>query len=119
MWGCGIGRLMSRTCCERWLAQGLRHILAVILAPHQCFASWEWYQQTLTAGLTALGDRGLHVTYLDPWYTHPGYIEAIADHMRQASEVLGPERAQQAALVYTAHSIPEAMAATAPYTAAV
>src|SRR5207244_12327199 len=54
--------------------------------------------------------------YLDPWYTHVGYLEAIADHMQQAGAVLGPERAQRAALVYTAHSIPEAMAAQAPYT---
>ena len=31
--------------------QGLRNILAVILAPHQCYASWEWYQHTVTEGL--------------------------------------------------------------------
>lgn len=97
--------------------QGLRHILVVILAPHQCYASWEWYQQTIAAGLAALGDRAPRVTYLDPWYTHPGYIEAIADHMRQAWACLGPERAQRAALIYTAHSIPQTMAAKAPYTA--
>jgi len=96
--------------------QGRRHILAVILAPHQCFASWEWYQQTVAAGVEALGDCALQVTYLEPWYTHPGYIAAIADYLRQACQGLGPEHAQRAALVYTAHSIPEVMAATAPYT---
>jgi len=96
--------------------QGRRHILAVILAPHQCFASWEWYQQTVAAGVEALGDCALQVTYLEPWYTHPGYIAAIADYLRQACQGLGPEPAQRAALVYTAHSIPEVMAATAPYT---
>jgi hypothetical protein len=56
------------------------------------------------------------VTYLEPWYTHAGYLEAIADYMHQAGQVLGHERAQRAALVYTAHSIPEAMAAQATYT---
>ena len=96
--------------------QGLRNILAVILAPHQCYASWEWYQHIVTEGLAALGDHCPQVSYLDPWYTHAGYLEAIADHMRQAGQVLGHERAQRAALVYTAHSIPEAMAAQAPYT---
>jgi ferrochelatase len=96
--------------------QGLRNILAVIMAPHQCFASWEWYQQTVAEGVAALGARGPQVTYLDPWYTQPGYISAIVDHLRQACQALGPERAGQAALIYTAHSIPEAMAATAPYT---
>jgi len=97
-------------------AQHHEKILAVILAPHQCFASWEWYQQTVAEGVAALGNPRPQVTYLEPWYTHPGYIEAIVDHIRQAGAVLGQERAQRAALVYTAHSIPAAMAAQAPYT---
>jgi ferrochelatase len=95
--------------------QGLQNILAVIMAPHQCFASWEWYQQTVAEGVEALGEPGPQVTYLDPWYTQSGYIEAIVDHLRQAYQELGPERAERAALIYTAHSIPEAMAANAPY----
>lgn len=101
-------RMMAEQHCE--------NILAVILAPHQCFASWEWYQQTVTDGIAALGQPRPQVTYLDPWYTHPGYIAAIVDHMQQADAVLGRERAQRAALVYTAHSIPAAMATQAPYT---
>jgi ferrochelatase len=95
--------------------QGLRDILAVIMAPHQCFASWDWYQQTIAEGVTALGDRGPRVTYLEPWYMQPGYLEAIVDHVGQAAQELGEERASRAALVFTAHSIPEAMAAGAPY----
>jgi len=94
--------------------QQREHILAVILAPHQCFASWEWYQQTVAEAVAALGKPSPPVTYLEPWYTHPGYLDAIVDHMRQACQVLGRERAQRAALVYTAHSIPTAMAAAAP-----
>jgi ferrochelatase len=97
-------------------AQDLQNILAVILAPHQCYASWEWYQHTVAEGLAVLGDCRPQITYLDPWYTRAGYLEAIADHVRQAGQVLGQARAQCAALVYTAHSIPEAMAAQAPYT---
>jgi protoporphyrin/coproporphyrin ferrochelatase len=95
--------------------QGLRHILAVIMAPHQCFASWDWYQQTVAEGIAALGERAPQITYLDPWYTQAGHIEAIVDQLRQVYQSLGLERAQQAALIYTAHSIPTAMAAKAPY----
>jgi protoporphyrin/coproporphyrin ferrochelatase len=94
---------------------GLQRTLAVIMAPHQCFASWDWYQQTVEAGLAGLHGRGPHITYLDPWYTQPGFIAAIADYTRQAEAVLGRTRAQQAALIYTAHAIPEAMAQDAPY----
>jgi ferrochelatase len=97
--------------------QGLHNILAVIMAPHQCFASWDWYQQTVAAGIDALGDCPPHVTYLDPWYTQAGYVAAIVDQLHQAYQTLGPDRAAQAALMYTAHSIPIAMADQAPYVA--
>jgi protoporphyrin/coproporphyrin ferrochelatase len=93
----------------------LRRILAVIMAPHQCYASWQWYQQTVRDGLAALGVPDVQVTYLQPWVTQPGYVEAIADHVRQACAILGPQRAARAALVYTAHSIPTSMAEDSPY----
>jgi len=96
--------------------QGRRHLLAVILSPFQCTASWEAYQQVVAEGVAALGSQGPQVTYLAPWYTHAGFIEAIAATIRQASQTLGPARAPRAALIYTAHAIPEAMATGAPYT---
>ncbi len=96
-------------------AQGHQRILAVILAPHQCFASWEWYQQTVAEGLAALGEETIQVTYMDPWYTQAGYLTAIVAQMRHACAGLEAERAKEAALIYTAHSIPASMAAQAPY----
>ncbi len=96
--------------------QGLRNLLAVILSPFQCAASWEAYQQVVTEGVAALGSQGLQVTYLAPWHLHAGFIEAITDTVRQASQPLGAARAQAAALIYTAHAIPTAMATGAPYT---
>lgn len=97
-------------------AQGRHNLLALILSPFQCTASWEAYQQVVAEGVAALGNQGPRVTYLAPWYTHPGFIEAIAATIQQASQALGPARAPCAALIYTAHAIPEAMAAGAPYT---
>src|SRR5215471_4384092 len=96
--------------------QGLQNLLAVILSPFQCTASWEAYQQVVTEGVVALGSQGPQVTYLAPWHLHAGFIEAIADTVRQASRPLGAARAQEAALIYTAHAIPTAMATGAPYT---
>jgi len=98
------------------VAQGRRHLLAVILSPFQCPASWEAYQQVVAEGVAALGSQAPQVTYLAPWSTHAGFIEAITATVQQASQALGPARAQRAALIYTAHAIPEAMAAGAPYT---
>ena len=94
---------------------GCRHLLGVILSPFQCAASWEHYQQSVADGVAALGERGPRMTYLSPWHTQPGFIEAIADGIEQAAALLGRGRGSEAALVYTAHAIPEAMAERAPY----
>ena len=96
--------------------QGLYNLLAVILSPFQCSASWEAYQQVVAEGVVALGEERLQVAYLAPWHMHPGFLEAVADTIRQASAPLDPGRTQEVALIYTAHSIPTAMATGAPYT---
>src|SRR5574341_793029 len=96
--------------------QGRRNLLAVILSPFQCAASWEAYQRVVAEGVAALGSQGPQVTYLVPWSTHPGFIEGITATIQQAGQGLGSDRAQRAALIYTAHAIPEAMATEAPYT---
>ena len=95
---------------------GCRHLLGVILSPFQCAASWEHYQQSVADGVAALGDRGPQVTYLSPWHTQAGFVEAIADGIEQAVAPLGGARGGEAALIYTAHAIPEPMADRAPYT---
>jgi ferrochelatase len=95
---------------------GCRHLLGVILSPFQCAASWEHYQQSVADGVAALGDRGPQVTYLSPWHTQAGFVEAIADGIEQAVAPLGGARGSEAALIYTAHAIPEPMANRAPYT---
>ena len=95
---------------------GYRHLLGVILSPFQCAASWEHYQQSVANGAAALGERGPQVTYLSPWHTQAGFVEAIADGIEQAVAPLGGARGGEAALIYTAHAIPEPMADRAPYT---
>ena len=95
---------------------GCRHLLGVILSPFQCAASWEHYQQSVAAGVAALGERAPQVTYLSPWHTQAGFVEAIADGIGQAAAALGEARGGEAALIYTAHAIPQAMAERAPYT---
>ncbi len=84
---------------------GLKETLAIIMAPHQCWVSWDWYQDTVQGGNDALGERALAVTYSDPWWREPGFIQANAERSRDAFARLG-DRAAAAKLVFSAHSLP-------------
>ncbi|MDE0424087.1 MAG: ferrochelatase [Candidatus Poribacteria bacterium] len=92
--------------------KGHRKTLGIIMAPHQSKVSWEWYQQTVKKGIEAIDGEKPTVDYLDPWYTHNGYVGAIAEIIKTASG----DKLERAELVFTAHAIPLSSADTSPYT---
>ena len=92
--------------------KGHRKILGIIMAPHQSAVSWEWYLQTVKKGIDAVDGEKPTIDYLDPWYTHKGYIGAIAEIIEAACG----DKLEHAELVFTAHAIPQAAADTSPYT---
>lgn len=94
---------------------GQRRTLALILAPHQSSVSWDWYQKVVAEACTAGGPQAPAVDYVDPWPTHAGYVQAAADGIRAVTAGWSPARLAATELVFTAHSIPEAVAKGAPY----
>lgn len=90
---------------EQMADAGLKNTLAVIMAPHQCWISWDWYQNTVMEGNAALSRQALTVTYADPWWTAPEFIQANVDYIRRAFDKLG-SKAASAKLIFSAHAIP-------------
>jgi ferrochelatase len=97
---------------------GVRRAIGVILAAHSSYASSEQYRDNVLNARQALRTQGLadvEVTYVDGWHTHPDFIAANAAHVRAARAQLPPQVQSQARVVFTAHSIPAAMAAASDY----
>ena len=92
--------------------KGHRKILGIIMAPHQSKVSWEWYQQAVKKGIEAVDGEKPTINYLDPWYTHEGYVGAIAEIIKTTSG----NKLERAELVFTAHAIPQSAANSSPYT---
>ncbi len=92
-----------------------RRILGIIMAPHQSKVSWDWYQQTVSEAIEALDVEQPTISYLDPWYTNPGYIRAITNQIDVASKNLTKDRCDKASLIFTAHAVPQSVAKTSPY----
>ncbi|MEP7027486.1 MAG: ferrochelatase [Candidatus Eisenbacteria bacterium] len=94
---------------------GRRHALGVILAAHRSEVSWERYMGDVTCAIAGNAGVGPAVSYLDAWYDHPRFLEANAQGIEQAS---GRKRGAWPAdlpVLFTAHSIPSAMAEASPY----
>jgi protoporphyrin/coproporphyrin ferrochelatase len=95
-------------------AHGVRRAIGFILAGYRSEASWDRYQDNVAEARNRIGAAAPIVDYPAPWHGHPLFIEAVADRVRTAMARLG-ETAATAELIFTAHSIPLAMAADAPY----
>jgi ferrochelatase len=79
---------------------------AIVLAAHQSEASWDKYTGTLP-----------NAVYAPPFFEHPLFIRANADRVRDAVQTLENQSFDDTALIFTAHSIPQAMADRGPYVA--
>jgi ferrochelatase len=98
------------------LAQsGARRVLAFILAAHRCEASWERYQQTVRDAQATIGESAPEIVYPEPWHDHPLFIKAVASRTREALDRLDATARRDARLIFTAHSIPVAMADAGRY----
>jgi ferrochelatase len=96
-------------------AKGLRRALGIILSPFQTEASWDRYKGDVAEARAAVGPAAPEVVYAPPWFDHQRFIETMAD---RAGAALGkvPEVERQATpIIFTAHSVPGAMADASLY----
>ena len=97
-------------------ARGHRRALGIVLSSFRSEASWERYM-TDVAGARERTPDAPEIVFASPWFEHPRFIAAAADSAGRAlAEVPAAERADTP-LVFTAHSIPVAMASVSPYVA--
>jgi protoporphyrin/coproporphyrin ferrochelatase len=85
---------------------GIRDAVAMALAPHYSALSVGAYMQAIQGSYTAISFHQVR-----SWHLQPDYLDAVADHVRDASEAFKPE-----VVVFTAHSLPRRILETGdPY----
>ena len=94
--------------------RGHRRVLGVILSALRCEASWDRYREDVAAA-RARTPGAPEVEFSDPWFAHAGFLDAVAARARAALAAVPAAQRAWAPLVFTAHSIPVAMAEDAPY----
>jgi ferrochelatase len=100
---------------QRMVADGVRRAVGIIMAAHQTDASWGRYERDVAAARAQLGAAAPAIDYVDAWHAHPLFIAGWSDTVGAAVAQVPAERRAAAALVFTAHSVPTAMAAASPY----
>lgn len=94
---------------------GVKQALGFILSSHRTEASWERYQKNIADARVELGDNAPAIDYCDGWHDHPQFIRCWVELIEVAFAELAPEKKESTPLIFTAHSLPIAMAAQSPY----
>jgi protoporphyrin/coproporphyrin ferrochelatase len=95
--------------------RGHRRALGIILSSLQVEASWERYQADVATARARVGADAPEVVYASPWSDHPRFVDAMAARAQAALDNVAPAARSATALVFTAHSVPVAMAQRSPY----
>jgi len=96
---------------------GIRRALAFVTSAYSSYSGCRQYLEDIERARATVGPDAPAVEKLRVFHDHPGFVEANADRVREALAALPPARRGAARLVFTAHSIPAAMAAGNDYVA--
>jgi ferrochelatase len=94
---------------------GIKRALGVILSSHRTEASWERYQKNISDARAELGALAPRVDYCGGWHDHPLFIQTWAESIQAEVTRIAPDQPRITPLVFTAHSLPVAMAVQSGY----
>jgi protoporphyrin/coproporphyrin ferrochelatase len=89
---------------------GVQHAVAFVTSAYSSYSSCRQYLDDIERARAAVGPGAPRIDKIRRFFNHPGFIEPFADHARSALATLPADVRDEAHLVFTAHSVPVAMA---------
>jgi protoporphyrin/coproporphyrin ferrochelatase len=86
-----------------FVADGVTHVLGLVLAPHSSTMSTSQY---LSRAAESLGDT-VHFTGIEDWWHQPAFLDLVAGRVQAALATLPPDRQSEALVLFSAHSLPQ------------
>ena len=98
---------------------GVERALAWTATPYASYSTCRQYGEDLVAACSTTGDGAPAIDMIRRHHDHPGLLEPAADRLSDALARLPEDRRDRAHLLFSAHSIPTALADTCDYVAQV
>lgn len=96
-------------------ADGVRRSLAFVTSAYSSYSGCRQYRENIAAAQAEVGPAAPQIDKLRVFFNHPGFIEPMIERTRSAIEQIPAAERDGARLVFTAHSIPLAMASNCDY----
>lgn len=96
---------------------GITRAVAVFTSAFSSYSGCRQYQENIAAAQLEVGHGAPRIDKVRPFFHHPGFLQAVTERTRSALSTLSEAQREVAHVLFTAHSIPNAMAATCAYQA--
>jgi ferrochelatase len=96
---------------------GIQNALAFVTSAYSSYSSCRQYLENISEARSVVGEDAPRVEKLRAFYNHPLFIQANVENVREALEKIPPVQRTHTPVVFTAHSIPSAMAKNCDYEA--
>lgn len=93
---------------KKILQDGIEEIIAIPMAPFRSRFSTSAYQEELNRTHKVFGDK-LNITFIEGWHSHPLFLEAIVERVREGLKQFTLEERERVHLIFSAHSLPESV----------
>ncbi|HLI01759.1 MAG TPA: ferrochelatase [Acidimicrobiales bacterium] len=94
---------------------GVRRALALVTSAFGSYSGCRQYLEDIERARAEIGAGAPVVDKLRLFYNHPGFVAAVADGLSATVRDAAAEGGAEPSVLFTAHSIPESMAASSPY----
>jgi ferrochelatase len=100
---------------QKMASAGIRSALALVTSAYSSYSGCRQYREDILRAQAVVGEGAPKVDKLRPFFNHPGFVAATTHCVGEAIQKLPAENRQSSTLLYSAHSIPSAMAAGCAY----
>ena len=94
---------------------GIGRALGFVSSAYSSYSGCRQYREDIARAQSEVGPGAPEVDKVRAFFNHPGFIEATVDRVREAMQDIPSGARQNVQIIYTAHSIPLAMANTSDY----
>ncbi len=112
-WGNRNWHPMFAETLQQMRDDGRQRTLAFFTSMFSCYSGCRQYRENIIAARAEVGPDAPHIDKLRMGFNHPGFIEPMAESVRIAMDSIGGD--ESTPVLFTAHSIPNAMADNCNY----
>ncbi|MCA9863891.1 MAG: ferrochelatase, partial [Thermomicrobiales bacterium] len=94
---------------------GVRDVLVFVTSAYSSYSGCRQYREDVTRAVDELAADDMRFDKIRVFFNHPGFIEPMARYLKDELDLVPPEERAGTQVVFTAHSVPLAMAKGSAY----